>query len=80
MNGSPRMLPRLRTHRLELRPCTQDDLDTLWALWAEPEVLGRYYGIIYPDAEAQAGKPAVDLAAALERGRLAEECWQVRKD
>ena len=38
MNALPGMLPRLQTDRLELRPCTRDDLDRLWALWAEPEV------------------------------------------
>ena len=48
--------------------------------WTEAEVVGRFYGIIYPSAEEQAGKPTADLAAALDSGRLAEEGWQVRKD
>ena len=48
--------------------------------WREEDVLGRSYGIIYPGTEAEAGKPAADLAAALEHGQITEECWQVRKD
>ena len=32
------MLPRFETDRMELRPSTMADLDTLWAIWAEPEV------------------------------------------
>jgi [ribosomal protein S5]-alanine N-acetyltransferase len=32
------MVPHLITARLELRPATLDDLDPLWALWAEPDV------------------------------------------
>jgi ribosomal-protein-alanine N-acetyltransferase len=32
------MLPHLITARLNLRPATLGDLDTLWALWAEPDV------------------------------------------
>ncbi|MEM9557872.1 MAG: GNAT family protein [Acidobacteriota bacterium] len=32
------MFPHLATARLDLRPAGADDLDSLWALWAEPEV------------------------------------------
>jgi RimJ/RimL family protein N-acetyltransferase len=32
------MLPTLVTTRLNLRPATFDNLDTLWALWTEPNV------------------------------------------
>ena len=32
------MLPHLITARLDLRPAVFADLDTLWALWADPEV------------------------------------------
>ncbi len=32
------MLPHLITARLDLQPATLDDLDPLWALWADPDV------------------------------------------
>lgn len=32
------MLPDLSTPRLHLRPAVPEDLDALWAIWAEPEV------------------------------------------
>jgi RimJ/RimL family protein N-acetyltransferase len=35
---SPNLLRQLATPRLRLRPVTDADTDTLWALWSEPDV------------------------------------------
>jgi RimJ/RimL family protein N-acetyltransferase len=32
------MLPQLRTARLLLHPASEDDLDALWSIWADPNV------------------------------------------
>ena len=44
------------------------------------EVIGRHLSLFYTQSDVQAGKPATDLAQALERGRVEEEGWRVRKD
>jgi PAS domain S-box-containing protein len=44
------------------------------------EILGRHFSTFYPRADADAGKPARELAEAAEVGRYEEEGWRVRKD
>jgi PAS domain S-box-containing protein len=44
------------------------------------EVIGRHFALFYQEAEAEAGQPARELARALERDRLEDEGWRIRKD
>ncbi|HEY8368050.1 MAG TPA: PAS domain S-box protein [Thermodesulfobacteriota bacterium] len=44
------------------------------------EVIGRPMARFYPEAEAAAGRPARELAAAAEQGRYEDEGWRVRAD
>ena len=44
------------------------------------EIIGRHFSVFYPEADADAGKPARELATAAETGRHEEEGWRVRKD
>ncbi|MFL9839771.1 PAS domain S-box protein [Sphingomonas sp. ST-64] len=42
--------------------------------------IGQPLAIIYPESDTAAGKPARDLAHALQHGRHAEEGWRRRRD
>ncbi len=44
------------------------------------EIIGKHFSCFYRPEEAEAGKPAEDLAAAVAEGRSAEEGIRVRKD
>lgn len=44
------------------------------------EVLGRHFSIFYTHADREAGKPAAELAAARNHGRVEDEGCRVRKD
>jgi two-component system sensor kinase FixL len=48
--------------------------------WSDAEAIGRHLSIFYaPDAQVS-GKPAADLKAAIELGRVESEDWRVRCD
>jgi PAS domain S-box-containing protein len=44
------------------------------------EIIGRYFGRFYPDADREAGEPQRSLQIARECGRFEKEAWRVRKD
>ena len=44
------------------------------------EIIGSYFGILYPDEARSQGRPAVNLAAAAMRGNYQEEAWRRHKD
>jgi PAS domain S-box-containing protein len=44
------------------------------------EIIGKHFGTFFPRSDAALNKPACELAAAYERGRVEEEAWRVRKD
>lgn len=44
------------------------------------EVVGGMIDRFYPDDDVSAGKPARELARAIETGRSEDESWRVRKD
>jgi PAS domain S-box-containing protein len=48
--------------------------------YTAPEIIGKHFSIFYTADDQQAGKPALELALALERGRAYDEGWRVRKD
>lgn len=48
--------------------------------WNEAEVVGRHYGLFFPEATVAAGRPQLDLAYARKEGRLEKEDWRVRKN
>jgi PAS domain S-box-containing protein len=48
--------------------------------WKGGEILGKHFSVFYPPDAVAAGRPEQGLACAVEEGRHAEECWQVRKD
>jgi PAS domain S-box-containing protein len=48
--------------------------------YAPQEVLGRHVSLFYPPEDAAAGAPQEALRLALERGRLEEEGWRIRRD
>jgi two-component system sensor kinase FixL len=48
--------------------------------WRENEIVGDSCSKFYPPESAATGKPAEDLAQALENGRFTEETWKTRKD
>ena len=48
--------------------------------YTEQEILGKHYSIFYPKEDAAAGKPRRLLATAIEKGRVEDEGWRVRKD
>jgi PAS domain S-box-containing protein len=64
-----------------------DGLVVTWNAGAEriggyrpEEIVGRHVSVLYSEADVTGGRPAKDLARAVERGRFAEEDWRVRKD
>jgi PAS domain S-box-containing protein len=48
--------------------------------YAESEVIGRPYRMLFPDEDVRAGKPDDILRIAAETGRFAGEGWRLRKD
>jgi PAS domain S-box-containing protein len=44
------------------------------------EIIGRNFSTFYPEADVQAGKPAMELKVAAREGRFEDEGWRVRKD
>jgi len=48
--------------------------------YAEAEILGQHFSILYDDQDRQNGKPDFALASAISEGRFEEEGWRVRKD
>lgn len=48
--------------------------------WTEPEVIGCDASIFYPVDAVAAGRPAEDLACAVQDGRFETEGWRLRKD
>ncbi len=44
------------------------------------EILGQHFSRFYPQEDVKAGKPAIELKAAMEEGRFEDEGWRVRKD
>ena len=46
----------------------------------EDEIVGEHFSAFYTDEDVAAGKPAENLAAAAETGRVEDEGWRVRKD
>jgi hypothetical protein len=48
--------------------------------YTEQEVVGRFYGMLHPDAYQQAGMPERELELALKNGVYATEDWRKRKD
>jgi PAS domain S-box-containing protein len=69
--------------RLETRgartPCADAATGVQHGYEAE-EIIGRHFSVFYAEADADAGKPARELATAAETGRYEEEGWRVRKD
>jgi len=48
--------------------------------YAAHEVVGRYFGRFYTEADQAAGEPAKALRTAAAEGRFEKEGWRVRKD
>lgn len=48
--------------------------------YAPAEIIGRHFSTFYPPADIAAGKPPRELKEAVERGRVEDEGWRVRKD
>jgi PAS domain S-box-containing protein len=44
------------------------------------EIIGKHFSVFYPDEDNAAGKPAWELAKAIEDGSLEDEGWRLRKD
>lgn len=44
------------------------------------EILGKNFAVFFPKADAEAGKPALELQIARSQGRFEDEGWRVRKD
>ena len=44
------------------------------------EIIGQHFSCFYSKEDVEAGKPANELKAAIERGRFEDEGWRVRKD
>src|SRR3954468_22481797 len=44
------------------------------------EIIGRHFSVFYPQAEIDAGKPALELEVAAREGRFEEEGIRLRKD
>lgn len=48
--------------------------------YAEEEVVGHYYGMLFPDTYRQAGKPEEEIELALKNGVYEAHDWRRRKD
>ncbi|WIV54615.1 PAS domain-containing sensor histidine kinase [Amycolatopsis nalaikhensis] len=48
--------------------------------WSAGEIIGQHFSVFYPPEDVAAGKPARELEIAVERGRLEDEGWRLRKD
>jgi PAS domain S-box-containing protein len=48
--------------------------------YAPAEIIGRHFSCFYPAEVAAGGKPAAELAAAIEHGSIEDEGWRIRKD
>jgi PAS domain S-box-containing protein len=44
------------------------------------EIIGKHFSTFYPQEEIQRGKPAWELEAATDVGRVEDEGWRLRKD
>ena len=44
------------------------------------EVIGKHFSIFYTEEDCANGRPSAELADAIERGRVEDEGWRVRKD
>lgn len=47
--------------------------------YSRHEILGSYFGILYPDEAGKQARPAVNLAAAARRGNYQDEAWRRHK-
>ncbi|MGZ3442495.1 MAG: PAS domain S-box protein, partial [Polyangia bacterium] len=45
-----------------------------------PQIIGRSFETFYPEADLEAGKPAMELETARTQGRFEEEGWRLRND
>jgi PAS domain S-box-containing protein len=48
--------------------------------YTSAEIIGRHFSEFYTAEDLEAGKPAMELKVALERGSVEDEGWRVRKD
>ncbi|WP_416838240.1 GAF domain-containing protein [Haloferax sp. DFSO52] len=48
--------------------------------YTEDEILGEHISVFYTDEEVEQGTPTKNLETAVERGRVEDEGWRVRKD
>ncbi len=48
--------------------------------YREEEILGKHFSVFYPPEDIAAGKPATELAKAIQDGRFDDEGWRLRKD
>ncbi len=48
--------------------------------YSSSEIIGRHFSVFYPPDVAAGGKPAWELRAAAEHGRVEDEGWRLRKD
>src|SRR5438874_528044 len=48
--------------------------------YAADEIVGKHFSFLYTPQDVRRGKPAYELRAAAEEGRLEDEGWRVRKD
>jgi len=44
------------------------------------DIIGHHFSVFYPLEDAERGRPACELEAALTQGRFHEQGWRVRKD
>ncbi len=44
------------------------------------EILGKYFGVFYPEEDVLNGKPQWELIIAAKEGRFEDEGWRIRKD
>ena len=58
-----------------------------WNLGAErikqykaAEIIGKHFSCFFEEEDVRLGKPAWELAAAVDRGQVQDEGWRVRKD